>query len=79
MQNVHKLDTLTGQPPSLSPMRVLTSRPSVWRRLSARVKDGLAKETTAEVILGATTVLLMLWLFASFSRALQNYTIIPLP
>jgi hypothetical protein len=32
----------------------------------------------AEIVLSAVTIFLMVWLFVSFSQALQKYTIIPL-
>ncbi len=78
MQNIQKLDTRTGQSPSLAPMRVLTVQPSVWRRLSAWARKLASQETMAEIVLSAVTIFLMVWLFVSFSQALQKYTIIPL-
>jgi hypothetical protein len=79
MQHVQKLDTRTGQAPSLAPMRVLTVQPSVWRRFRAWARIFPSQETMAEVTLTAVTILLMVWLFVNFSQALQQYTIIPLP
>jgi hypothetical protein len=79
MQNIQNLDTRTGQSPSLAPMRVLTVRPSVWRRFRAWARTLASQETMAEMALSAVTISLVVWLFVSFSQALQQYTIIPLP
>jgi hypothetical protein len=79
MQQVQKLETLTGQQPALSFLRVAFLRPSLWKRVQVWTQRALADGTAAEITLGAATVFLAVWLFVSFSRALQHYTIIPIP
>ena len=79
MQNVQKLETLAGQQPSLTPLRVLSVRPSVWERVRAWARRTLTGETVTEAALVAATILLMVWLFVGLSHALEHYSIIPLP
>jgi hypothetical protein len=79
MQNVQKINTLAGQPSSLPPLRVTTIHPSRWERLSRRMKETVMAETIAEGILATLTFSLVGGLLFSLYRALEQYTIIPLP
>ena len=79
MQNVQKLEPLTRQQPPVAPLRVTTLRPSVWERVRAWARRTLTEETVAEAALMTATVSLMVWLFVGLARALEHYTIIPLP
>ena len=79
MQNVQKLEPLVGQQPSITPLRVLSVRPSVWERVRAWARRTLTGETVTEAALVAATILLMVWLFVGLSHALEHYPIIPLP
>ena len=79
MQNVQKLEPLVGQQPSITSPRVLSLRPSVWERVGAWARRTLTGERVTEAALVAATVLLMVWLFVGLSRALEHYSIIPLP
>ncbi|HJY83271.1 MAG TPA: hypothetical protein VKK81_19580 [Candidatus Binatia bacterium] len=79
MQHVQKLGPLTGQRPSVAPLRVTTVRPSVWERVRAWAERTLTSETVAEIVLATVTISLTGSLLFSLYRALENYTIIPLP
>ena len=79
MQNVQKLEPLVGQQPSITPLRVLSVRPSVWERVRAWARRTLTAEMVAEVIFATAAIFLVMVLFVSFTRALAHYTIIPLP
>jgi hypothetical protein len=79
MQHVQKIDTLAGQHASFTPLRVTTIHPSRWERLSARMKETEMVETITEVILATATFFLVGGLLFSLYRALEQYTIIPLP
>ena len=76
MQYVQKMETLTGHQ---FPVSETTIHPSRWERLSARIKETGMGETIAEVILATVTVSLVGGLLFSLYRALEQYTIIPLP
>jgi len=79
MQHVQKIDILAGQHPSLTPLRVTTIQPSRWEQLLARTKETAMVETLTEVILATATFSLVGGLLFSLYRALEQYTIIPLP
>jgi hypothetical protein len=79
MQHVQKLEPLAGQKPSIAPLRVTTFRPPVWERARAWAQRTLTAETVAEVTLVIATLSLSACLYVGFTRALANYTIIPLP
>lgn len=79
MQNVQKLKPLVGQQPVITPLRVTTFRPSIWGRVRRWTKKTLTAETVAEIAFGTATVFLVVSLFVGLSRALAQYTIIPLP
>lgn len=79
MQHVQEINTLAGQHASFTPLRVTTIHPSRWERLSMRMKETAMGETIAEVILATVTFSLVGGLLFSLYRALEQYTIIPLP
>ena len=79
MQNVQKIGALTGQRPSVAPLRVTTVRPSVWARVRVWTERTLTSETVAEIVLATATFSLTGTLLFSLYRALENYTIIPMP
>lgn len=79
MQHAQKLEPLAGQRPTLAPLRVAVRGPSLWERGKTWAQRTLTAETVAEIVLGVFTLCLALWLCVSFSLALQNYTIVPLP
>ena len=79
MQTVQKINTLTEPQLPLAPLRVTTIHPSRWERLSTRMRETGMAETITEVILATLTFSLVGGLLFSFYRALENYTIIPLP
>jgi hypothetical protein len=60
-------------------LRVTVIQPSLWKRMKAKVAQRLTAEMIAEFVLGAATVLLTTELFVTLARALEHYTIIPLP
>jgi hypothetical protein len=79
MQHVQKLEPLARQKPPIAPLRVTTFRPSVWGRARAWAQRTLTAETVAEMTLVIATISLAACLYVGFTRALENYTIIPLP
>jgi hypothetical protein len=79
MQHVQKINTLTEHQLPLAPLRVTTIQPSRWERLSTRMKETAMAETIAEAILATLTFSLVGGLLFSLYRALEQYTIIPLP
>lgn len=79
MQHVQKMETLTGHQPPVAPLRVTTIHPSPWERLVTRIKDTAMRETITEILLATTTFSLVGALLISLYRALEQYTIIPLP
>jgi hypothetical protein len=79
MQNVQKINTLTEHQLPLAPLRVTTIQLSRWERLSTRMKETAMAETIAEGILATLTFSLVGGLLFSLYRALEQYTIIPLP
>jgi hypothetical protein len=79
MQHVQKMQTLAEDQPHLAPLRVTTIHPSRWERLSTRTKESAMAETVTEGILATLTFSLVGGLLFSLYRALEQYTIIPLP
>ena len=79
MQQVQKMGPLTGPRPSVAPLRVTTMRPSLWERVRAWAERALTSETVAEIVLATVTVSLTESLLFSLYRALETYTIIPMP
>jgi len=79
MQNVQKLGSLTGQRPSVAQLRVTTVRPSVWERIRVWAERTLTAETVAEIVLATVTVSLTGSLLFGLYRALESYTVIPMP
>jgi len=54
-------------------------RPSLWERVKAWAEMTLTSETVAEIVLATVSVSLTGSLPFSLYRALENYTIIPMP
>jgi hypothetical protein len=79
MQHVQKIEPLAGQKPPLAPLRVTTVRPSVWERTRAWAQRTFTEETVTEITLVIASISLLIWFFVGLARALENYTIIPLP
>ena len=79
MQHIQQLNQLARQHTSLAPLRVTTIQPSRWERFSTRMKESGMVETLTESILVFTTFSLVGGLLFSLYRALEHYTIIPLP
>ena len=79
MQHVQRIDPLTGQHAPLAPLRVTMVQPSSWQRLQTQMKETGTAETITEVILATTTFSLVGGLLFALYRALELYTIIPLP
>jgi hypothetical protein len=79
MQNVQKLGSLTGQRPSVAPLRVTTVRPSGWERIRVGAERTLTSETVAEIALVTVPFSLTGSLLFGLYRALESYTIIPMP
>lgn len=79
MQHVQQLHPLTGQATSLSRLQVATFQPSYWERLSTQMKETGRLETLTESILIVTTFSLVGGLLFSLYRALEHFTVIPLP
>lgn len=79
MQHVQKMETLTGHQLPVTSLRVTTIQPSPWERLLTRMKETGMGETLTEVILATATFSLVGGLLFSLYRALEQYTIIPLP
>ena len=79
MQSVQEFKTPLRHEQSVAPLRVTIVQPSLWKQMKAKVAQTLTTETIAEIVLRAATVLLTTGLFVSLARALEHYTIIPLP
>ncbi len=79
MQHVQQIETLTGQRSPVAPLRVTTVQPSLWQRIQTQMKETGMAETLAEVILATATFSLVGGLLFGLYRALESYTIIPLP
>jgi hypothetical protein len=79
MQNVQKLGALTGERPSVAPLRVTTVRPSGWERIRVAAERTGTSETVAEIVLATVTFSLTGSLLFGLYRALESYTVIPLP
>ena len=79
MQHVQEINPLAGQHAPFTPLRITTVRPSWWQRIQAQTKETGVKETVTEAILAVTTFSLVGGLLFSLYRALEHYTIIPLP
>ena len=79
MQHVQKINPLTGQSTPLAPLRVTTVQPSAWQRIQTQMKETGVAEAVTEVILATATFSLVGGLLFSVYRALESYTIIPLP
>jgi hypothetical protein len=79
MQHVQQIDPTAGQHSPLAPLRVATIQPSLRQRLQAQLKDTSLRETLTEMILAMATFSLVGGLLFSLYRALEHYTIIPLP
>ncbi|MBM4257502.1 MAG: hypothetical protein FJ147_16600 [Deltaproteobacteria bacterium] len=79
MQHVQKIHSLTGQHTALAPLRVTTVQLSRWERMATRVKATGMMETVTEGVLTTTTFLMMSGLLFALYRALEQYTIVPLP
>ena len=79
MQHVQKMDPLPGHQLPVAPLSVTTIHPSPWERLSTRIKETGRGETITEIVLATVTFSLVGGLLFSLYRALEQYTIIPLP
>ena len=79
MQHVQQIEPLAGQRSPLAPLRVTTVQPSTWQRIQMRMTETGMAETITEAILAAATFSLVGGLLFSLYRALEHYTIIPLP
>jgi hypothetical protein len=79
MQHVQHIEPLVGQRPSLAPLRVTTVPSSLRQRIRMRIKDTSLRETATEIILATATFSLVGGLLFSLYRALEHYTIVPLP
>ena len=79
MQHVQNMETLTGHQLPVSPLSVTTMHLPRWEQLSTRIKETAMRETLTEIILATATFSLVGGLLFSLYRALEQYTIIPLP
>lgn len=79
MQHAQKMEPLTGHQLPLAPLSVTTIQPSLWERLGTRIKDSAMRETITEIVLATATFSLVGGLLFSLYRALEQYTLIPLP
>jgi len=79
MQHVQQIEPLAGQRPSLAPLRVTTVQPSLRQRIQTRMKETGLAETMTEIVLATATFSLVGGLLFSLYRALEHYTIVPLP
>jgi len=79
MEHVQQLELLLRQQPPVAPLRITTVQPSLWRRVTAKMKKTLSLEKNVEIIFATATFLLAAGPLVSFARALANYTIIPAP
>ena len=79
MHHVQKMDSLTGHHLPVAPLSVTTIHPSPWQRLATRIKATARGETLTEIVLATLTFSLVGGLLLSLYRALEQYTIIPLP
>lgn len=79
MQHVYKMDPLTGHHLPVAPLSVTTIHPSPWERLLTRIKDTGRGETITESVLATVPCSLVGGLLFSLYRALEQYTLIPLP
>ena len=79
MQHVQQIETLAGQRSPLTPLRVTTVQPSLRQRMQTRIKESGMAETVTEAILATSTFSLVGGLLFGLYRALEHYTIIPLP
>ena len=79
MQHVQQIETLAGQRSPITPLRVTTVQPSLWQQIQTRMKESGMAETVTEAILATATFSLVGGLLFGLYRALEQYTIIPLP
>jgi hypothetical protein len=79
MQHVQKINPLAGQHTPLAPLRVTTVQPSAWQRIQTQMKETGVAETVTEAILATATFSLVGGLLFGLYRALESYTVIPLP
>jgi hypothetical protein len=79
MQYVQQIETLAGQHTPLAPLRVTTVQPSLRQQIQTRLKDTSLTETVTEIILATATFSLVGGLLFGLYRALEHYTIIPIP
>jgi hypothetical protein len=79
MHYVQQMNPQAGPYASLPPLRVSTLQPSRWERFSTRMKETGMVENLTESILVVTTFSLVGGMLFSLYRALEYYTIIPLP
>lgn len=79
MQHVQKINPLAGQHAPLAPFRVTTVQPSLQQRIQTRMKETGIAETVSEAVLATFTFSLVGGMLFSLYRALESYTIIPLP
>ena len=79
MQHVQQIEPLGSQRSPLTPLRVTTVQPSLRQRIRARMKETSLTETITEAILATATFSLVGGLLFSLYRALEHYTVIPLP
>ena len=79
MQHVQQLNSLTGQHPALTPLRVTTIQPARHVLSQALLKDVSLRERLIELLLAISTFSLGGSLLLGLYRALGHYTIIPLP
>jgi len=79
MQHVQKIEPLAGQKSPIAPLRVTAFRPSVWERTRVWAQRTLTEETVTGIVLVTASISLLVWFFVGLARALENYTIIPLP
>lgn len=78
MQHIQKINPLTGSHTAL-PLHITTILPSLRTRIAQRLQETGVVETITESILALSTFSLVGGLLFSLYRALENYTIIPLP
>ena len=79
MQHIQSLEQCFKPHQPAAPFQPSTLRSTFWRRVETKVEKVLAKESTAELIFGAVTMLLLAGLFVSLARAITHYQIIPWP
>lgn len=79
MQHIQQMNSLTEPHTSFPRLRVTTTQPSGWERLSTQMRETGLQETLTESVLILTTFSLVGGFLFSLYRALEHFTIIPLP